>query len=142
MENYKDINERSMNQNIIQAIEKNRKLNLEFKLVKLHSIKTGICAEDCAFCGQSKLVKKKYKIIKPFSSINDFYLAIENAKKNSVNEILFVSSGRTIRDKSELKKLAKGISKARKEKLEVGLDNGLMDQDNIINYPKLLLQDL
>lgn len=131
MKDYIDINERSINQNITQAIEKNRKLNLEFRLVKLYSVRTGICAEDCGFCGQSRLVEKEYKIIKPFSSMSDIYLAIENAKKNSANEILFVSSGRSIGNKSELKKLAKGIAKARKENLEVGLDTGLMSYDSL-----------
>lgn len=118
-----------MNKKIKNAITKNKDLNLGFKLVKLYSIKTGLCAENCAFCGQSQQTNKKYKMIKTFSSIEDIYLAIKNAKKNLANEILFVSSGTRLSNKDELKLLAKGIIYSRNEGLEVGLDLGLMNYD-------------
>lgn len=119
-------------QRIKEAIAKNEELNLEFKLVKLYSIKTGLCAEDCSFCGQSGSAKKEHKVIKHFSSIKDIYLAVENAKKNLANEILLVSSSTKVPHKTELTILAKGIAHSKKAGLEVGLDLGLMGYDDLL----------
>ncbi len=115
-----------------RAIAKNEALNLGFRLVKLYSVKTGLCAENCAFCGQSGLAKKESKVIKTFPPIWDIYLAVEDAKRNLASEILFVSSGTRLFDKNELEVLAKGIVRSRDEGLEVGIDLGLMDYDSLL----------
>ena len=79
------------------------------------SAKTGICTEDCAFCGQSSRVLKKNKKINNLCSSDELVKAAEIAKKNGANEFSIVTSGTSVTGKKELETIAKALKRIRDE---------------------------
>jgi biotin synthase len=84
------------------------------------SAKTGICSEDCAFCGQSAVAGKKEKKIKVNSLLTaeEIVKAAKLAKDCGANEFSIVTSGTSITDEKELKIIAEAV---RAVKNEVGI---------------------
>ncbi len=99
------------------------------------SAKTGICSEDCAFCGQSAVAGKKEKKIKvnPLMSAAEIVEAAKIAKNNGANEFSIVTSGTSVNDEKELNVIAEAI---RTIKSEVGIvpcaSLGLMKYDQLL----------
>lgn len=99
------------------------------------SAKTGICSEDCAFCGQSSKVAKKNKEEKINSLIteSDMVEAARAAKNHGANEFSIVTSGTSINNKDELTVIANAVKKI---KTEVGITPcaslGLMKYEHLL----------
>lgn len=98
------------------------------------SAKTGICSEDCAFCGQSAVAGKNEGKIKvnPLVSVSQIIDAAKKAKDSGANEFSIVTSGTSISNKNELETIAMAI---RCIKEEVGITPcaslGLMTYENL-----------
>lgn len=120
-----------MKNRIKNAIQKNDELDLSFKLIKLCSVETGLCKEDCVFCGQSSRTDPKYKIIKKFSSFTDLSNAVDDAIKNEAKEILFSASQTRRSNKNALRTIASAVKLARNRGLDVCIDFGLMMLDDL-----------
>ena len=99
------------------------------------SAKTGICSEDCSFCGQSAVAGKKEKKIKvnPLMSVSEIVESAKAAKNNGANEFSIVTSGTRISDKNELKTIADAVKAI---KNEVGITPcaslGLMEYEDLL----------
>jgi biotin synthase len=87
----------------------------KIKFCSITSAKTGICTEDCAFCGQSLKIPKKNKKINKLSSTEKLVKAAGIAKKNGASEFSIVTSGTSVSDKQELKIIAEAIKRIRDE---------------------------
>ncbi len=98
------------------------------------SAKTGICSEDCSFCGQSAVAGKKEKKIKVNSlmPVSDIVEAAKIAKNNGANEFSIVTSGTRITERAELEIIADAV---RSIKNEVGITPcaslGLMNYEDL-----------
>ncbi len=99
------------------------------------SAKTGICSEDCSFCGQSAVAGKKEKKIKvnPLMTASEMVEAAKAAKNNGANEFSIVTSGTRISDENELETIGNAV---RSIKNEVGITPcaslGLMEYENLL----------
>jgi biotin synthase len=99
------------------------------------SAKTGICSEDCSFCGQSAVAGKKQKKIKvnPLMTVSEMVEAAKVAKNNGANEFSIVTSGTRISDENELKTIGNAVKSI---KNEVGITPcaslGLMEYENLL----------
>lgn len=99
------------------------------------SAKTGICSEDCAFCGQSSIVKKKKEKIKINNLITESEIveAAKIAKNNGANEFSIVTSGTSIDNENELSVIANAVKRI---KNEVGITPcaslGLMKYEHLL----------
>ncbi|MHB8232938.1 MAG: biotin synthase BioB [bacterium] len=99
------------------------------------SAKTGICAEDCAFCGQSAAAGKKEKKIKvnTLLSASEIAFAAKIAKNNGANEFSIVTSGTSISDANELGIIGDAVKKIKEE---VGITPcaslGLMEYEHLL----------
>ena len=98
------------------------------------SAKTGICSEDCSFCGQSAVAGKKEKKIKVNSlmSVAEIVKAAKIAKNNGANEFSIVTSGTSITERAELETIADAVKSI---KNEVGITPcaslGLMNHEDL-----------
>ena len=98
------------------------------------SAKTGICSEDCSFCGQSAVAGKKEKKIKVNSlmPVSDIVEAAKIAKNNGANEFSIVTSGTRISERAELEIIAEAVKSI---KYEVGITPcaslGLMSYEDL-----------
>lgn len=106
------------------------------------SAKTGICSEDCAFCGQSSTVKRNNtgnKKVKVNSLITEFEIveAAKIAKNNGANEFSIVTSGTAISSENELNIIAGAVKRI---KNEVGITScaslGLMKYEHLLFLKK------
>lgn len=103
------------------------------------SAKTGICSEDCAFCGQSSIVRKKNKKTKINGLISESEIveAAKIAKNNGANEFSIVTSGTSINNETELNIITNAVKRIKEE---VGIipcaSLGLMKYEHL-----LLLKD-
>lgn len=80
------------------------------------SAKTGMCSEDCHFCGQSALVKKGDKIkVNPLMSESEIVEAAKKAKLEGANEFSIVTSGSSVNNRDELNVIASAIKRIRNE---------------------------
>ena len=81
------------------------------------SAKTGICSEDCAFCGQSAIAGKKGKKIKvnTLLSVSEIVEAAKIAKNNGANEFSIVTSGTSINNENELSIIANAVKRIKEE---------------------------
>ncbi|MFW0883710.1 biotin synthase BioB [Candidatus Acidulodesulfobacterium sp. H_13] len=81
------------------------------------SAKTGICSEDCAFCGQSIIAGKEEKKTKinRLLSVSEIVKAAKIAKNNGANEFSIVTSGTSINDKNELEIIADAVKHIKEE---------------------------
>ncbi len=80
------------------------------------SAKTGVCSEDCAFCGQSSLVRKNKKTkINSLVSESEIVEAAKIAKNNGANEFSIVTSGTSINNKNELNIIANAVKRIKEE---------------------------
>ena len=99
------------------------------------SAKTGICSEDCSFCGQSAVAGIKEKKIKvnPLMTVSEMVEAAKAAKNNGANEFSIVTSGTRISDENELKTIGNAVMSI---KNEVGITPcaslGLMEYENLL----------
>ena len=99
------------------------------------SAKTGICSEDCSFCGQSAVAGIKEKKIKvnPLMTVSEMVEAAKAAKNNGANEFSIVTSGTRISDENELKTIGNAVMSI---KNEVGITPcaslGLMAYENLL----------
>ena len=99
------------------------------------SAKTGICSEDCSFCGQSAVAGKKEKKIKvnPLMPVSEMVESAKIAKNNGANEFSIVTSGTRISDRNELETIGNAV---RTIKNEVGITPcaslGLMEYENLL----------
>ena len=99
------------------------------------SAKTGICSEDCSFCGQSAVAGKKEKKIKvnPLMTVSEMVESAKAAKNNGANEFSIVTSGTRISDRNELDTIGNAV---RSIKNEVGITPcaslGLMEYENLL----------
>ncbi|MHB1645559.1 MAG: biotin synthase BioB [Candidatus Acididesulfobacter diazotrophicus] len=96
------------------------------------SAKTGLCSEDCAFCGQSSKIPKINKKINKLLPINELVNAARIAKENGANEFSIVTSGTSISDKKELSIIAEAIKTI---KNDIGITAcaslGLMEKEDL-----------
>ncbi|MHB1680062.1 MAG: biotin synthase BioB [bacterium] len=97
------------------------------------SAKTGLCSEDCAFCGQSsKIPKINKKKINKLLSVNELVDAARAAKENGANEFSIVTSGTSVSDKKELSIIAEAIKTI---KNDIGITAcaslGLMEKEDL-----------
>ncbi len=81
------------------------------------SAKTGICSEDCAFCGQSAIAGKKEKKIKvnALMTVSEIVEAAKIAKNNGANEFSIVTSGTSITDENELRIIGDAVRSIKNE---------------------------
>ena len=99
------------------------------------SAKTGICSEDCSFCGQSAVAGIKEKKIKvnPLMTVSEMVEAAKAAKNNGANEFSIVTSGTRISDENELNTIGNAVMSI---KNEVGITPcaslGLMEYENLL----------
>ena len=99
------------------------------------SAKTGICSEDCSFCGQSAVVGKKGKKIKvnALMPVSEIVEAAKIAKNNGANEFSIVTSGTKVTDQTELEIIAEAVKSI---KNEVGITPcaslGLMEYEHLL----------
>ena len=99
------------------------------------SAKTGICPEDCSFCGQSAVAGKKGKKIKvnALMPVSEIVEAAKIAKNNGANEFSIVTSGTKVTDRTELEIIGNAIKSI---KNEVGITPcaslGLMEYEHLL----------
>ncbi len=98
------------------------------------SAKTGICPEDCAFCGQSSKVKKNEKIkVSPLISESEIVEAAKRARANGAREFSIVTSGTSVKEKVELNIISNAVKRI---KNEVGITPcaslGLMSYEDLL----------
>ena len=99
------------------------------------SAKTGICSEDCSFCGQSAVAGKKEKKIKvnPLMPVSEIVESAKIAKNNGANEFSIVTSGTKVSDRTELEIIGNAVKSI---KNEVGITPcaslGLMEYEHLL----------
>ena len=99
------------------------------------SAKTGICSEDCSFCGQSAVAGKKEKKIKvnALMSVSEIVESAKIAKNNGANEFSIVTSGTKVSDRTELEIIGNAVKSI---KNEVGITPcaslGLMKYEHLL----------
>ena len=99
------------------------------------SAKTGICSEDCSFCGQSAVAGKKEKKIKvnALMSVSEIVESAKIAKNNGANEFSIVTSGTKVSDRTELEIIGNAVKSI---KNEVGITPcaslGLMEYEHLL----------
>jgi biotin synthase len=99
------------------------------------SAKTGICSEDCSFCGQSAVAGKKEKKIKvnALMPVSKIVKSAKVAKNNGANEFSIVTSGTKISDRAELEIIGNAVKSI---KNEVGITPcaslGLMEYEHLL----------
>ncbi len=99
------------------------------------SAKTGICSEDCSFCGQSAVAGKKEKKIKvnALMSVSEIVESAKIAKNNGANEFSIVTSGTKVSDPTELEIIGNAVKSI---KNEVGITPcaslGLMKYEHLL----------
>ena len=99
------------------------------------SAKTGICSEDCSFCGQSAVAGKKEKKIKvnALMPISEIVESAKIAKNNGANEFSIVTSGTKVSDRTELEIIGNAVKSI---KNEVGITPcaslGLMEYEHLL----------
>ncbi|MCL4542927.1 MAG: biotin synthase BioB [Deltaproteobacteria bacterium] len=99
------------------------------------SAKTGICAEDCAFCGQSSMARKNNKEIKINALVSESEIveAAKIAKNNGANEFSIVTSGTSINNKNELATIAGAVKLIKEEvKITPCASLGLMKYEHLL----------
>ena len=81
------------------------------------SAKTGICSEDCSFCGQSAVAGKKEKKIKvnALMSVSEIVESAKIAKNNGANEFSIVTSGTKVSDRTELEIIGNAVKSIKNE---------------------------
>ena len=99
------------------------------------SAKTGICSEDCSFCGQSAVAGKKEKKIKvnALMPVSEIVESAKIAKNNGANEFSIVTSGTKVSDRTELEIIGNAVKSI---KNEVGITPcaslGLMEYEHLL----------
>ena len=99
------------------------------------SAKTGICSEDCSFCGQSAVAGKKEKKIKvnALMPVSEIVESAKIAKNNGANEFSIVTSGTKVSDRTELEIIGNAVKSI---KNEVGITPcaslGLMKYEHLL----------
>ena len=105
--------------NLIDLISIADKIRRKFrgKKVKFCSIinaKSGMCVENCAFCGQSSY--HKTKILKyPLLDTEAIVKVAMDAKRNGATEFSIVTSGKGINSGEDLKKIKSAIKRIKSE---------------------------
>lgn len=120
--------------NLIDLISVADKIRRKFKgkKVKFCSIvnaKSGMCAENCAFCGQSDY--HKTKILKyPLLDTEAMVESAMDAEHKGATEFSIVTSGKKINSKGELEQIKKAIKKIKeKTSLESCASLGILGKD-------------
>ena len=105
--------------NLIDLISVADKIRRKFKgkKVKFCSIvnaKSGMCAEDCAFCGQSDY--HKTKILKyPMLDTEAIVKSAKDAECSGATEFSIVTSGKSISFRKEIEQIKKAIKKIKEK---------------------------
>lgn len=122
------------NSNLMDLISVADKIRRKFKgkKVKFCSIvnaKSGLCAENCAFCGQSDY--HKTKILKyPLLDTEAIVKSAMDAAHNGAAEFSIVTSGKKINSRKEIEKIKSAIRKIKSETpLECCASLGILDKD-------------
>lgn len=120
--------------NLIDLISAADKIRRKFKgkKVKFCSIvnaKSGMCDQNCAFCGQSSY--HKTKILKyPLLDTEAIVESAMDAAHNGATEFSIVTSGKKINSKGELEQIKKAIKEIKeKTSLESCASLGVLDKD-------------
>jgi len=120
--------------NLMELISVADKIRRKFKgkKVKFCSIvnaKSGMCAENCAFCGQSSY--HKTKILKyPLLDTEAIVKSAMDAAHNGATEFSIVTSGKSINSRKEIEKIKSAIRRIKSETpLESCASLGVLDKD-------------
>lgn len=101
------------------------------RLCSIVNAKSGLCSEDCAFCSQSSRSTasiEKY----PLMGEEEMVMAARDAKQRGAREFSIVTSGLSIRNKRELDRVGRAISRIGTEVgIETCVSMGALSADSI-----------
>ncbi|MCK5595071.1 biotin synthase BioB [bacterium] len=125
---------RAIEDNLTDLISTADKIRRKFKgeKVKLCSIinaKSGMCDQDCAFCGQSSYHKTKTPKY-PMLDTEAIVKSAMDAERNGAAEFSIVTSGKGINSREEIGKIKRSIKRIKKEtSLECCASLGVLNKD-------------
>jgi biotin synthase len=103
----------------------------QVRLCSIVNAKSGLCSEDCAFCSQSSRSEasiEKY----PLMDEDQIVMAALDAKQRGAREFSIVTSGFSMRNRRELERVGKAISRIRSEVgIETCVSLGALSADHI-----------
>ncbi|MBM4312685.1 MAG: biotin synthase BioB [Deltaproteobacteria bacterium] len=103
----------------------------QVRLCSIVNAKSGLCSEDCAFCSQSSRSEasiEKY----PLMDEDQIVMAARDAKERGAREFSIVTSGFSMRNRRELERVGKAISRIRSEVgIETCVSLGALSADHI-----------
>jgi biotin synthase len=114
-----------------------RFLGKRITLCSITNAKSGLCAEDCSFCGQSSRFDTKtanFKLL-PFDKLKE---SVDNAVKSGASEFSFVTSGKKISNQKEFDTIKKAIKYTKSSTdMEVCSSLGLMSEEELLQLKGL-----
>ncbi len=105
-------------------------------LCSITNAKSGLCAEDCGFCGQSSKFNTPVSNFK-LLSFEELKKSIDNAAKNGASEFSFVTSGKKLSNPKEFDTIKKAIKYTKSNtNMEVCSSLGLMSEQELLQLKK------
>ena len=100
----------------------------EVQISSLLSIKTGGCAEDCAYCPQAARYHTDIKVHK-LMSVEEVSKASENAKAAGASRMCLGAAWREVRDNKDFDKVLEMVKTINSKEMEVCCTLGMLTED-------------
>src|SRR6201993_5212102 len=100
----------------------------EVQVSSLISIKTGGCAEDCAYCPQAARYHTDIKVHK-LMSIEEVNTASERAKNEGASRMCLGAAWREVRDNKDFDKVLEMVKTINSKEMEVCGQLGILTED-------------